>query len=381
MIFYIGNESPATGLKQVLPRLFLDDGWSNKGNIYFKGYSTECVLADSIDDILNGYQPAGKWCVIHEEKIYHPLLRGFPLFSRNDEQTNLKLDGFETVIYSKIEDPKLVDRISIEEASQRIGDILVENTLNFYKYNNPEPMTVYLSAGLDTLTCWTIQEQVSNNYDISVHLPTPQDTTFELFVGIEREYHTDVMDILAESYWGYRHPSFYRKTNWTHSGFYAETYTYRDIAALAALTKYSGLNCITELTKESDYYHLYLQRPTVMQAYKKCAENLNITDELSLRKYLWDSIWYDHQIWHLDNNMFFCPFADVRIPDIAMKLSIEDIIKISVNGDIQRNIIKRFKPDALSILSDYKNEGKIWGNFRKNFNQSMVHPDTRLIYR
>lgn len=381
MIFYIGNESPATGLKQVLPRLFLDDGWSNKGNIYFKGYSTECVLADSIDDILSGYQPAGKWCVIHEEKVYHPLLRGFPLFSRNDEQTNLKLAGFETVIYSKIEDPVLGERITIEEASHRIGDILVENTFNFYKYNKPENMTVYLSAGLDTLTCWAIQEQVSHDYDISVHLPTPQDTTLHLFVGTEREYHTDVMDILAESYWGYGHPSYYKKTNWVNSGFYAETYTYRDIVALSAYVKYLGLNCITELTKESDYYHHYLKRPALIEASKIYVDSKEFPDEASLRKYLWDSIWYDHQMWHLDNNMFFCPFADVRIPDIALQLSIEDIIKISVNGDIQRNIVERFKPGALSILSDYKNEGKVWANFRKNFDESMVHPDTRLIYR
>ena len=381
MIFYIGNKFSATGLKQVLPRLFLDDGWSNKGNIYFKGYSTECVLADSVDDILNGYQPAGKWCVIHEEKVYHPLLRGFPLYVRNDEQTNLKLEGFEIAIYPKIEDPLSTELLTVEEVSERIGDILVENTFNFYKYNKPENMTVYLSAGLDTLTNWVIQEQVSKNFDLAIHLPTPQDTTVLEFVGTEREYNTDVMTMLGESYWGYGHPSYFLKKNWTHSGFYAETYTYRDIAALSAFTKYKKLDSVTELTKESDYYYIYLQRPRLIELAKNMVADVELEDEQALRKYLWDSIWYDHQMWHLDNNMFFCPFADIRIPEVAMKLSIDDMVRICVNGDIQRNIVERFKPGALSLLSDYKNEGKIWANFRKNFTESMIHPETNLIWK
>lgn len=381
MIFYVGNNCPATGLTQVQDRLFLDEGWTNNGIAWYKGYSTDCVLSEHIDDILNGYQPDGKWCVIHNETVYHPILRGFPLYVRDDEKTNLKLDGFEVLLYPRTEMPTLEGTLSVEEVSQQIGDILVENTRNFYKYNNPENMTVYLSGGLDTLTSWVIQEQVSMDFNLSIHLPTPQDTTVHLFCGTEREYHTDVMDMLGESYWGYGHPSYYKKTNWTNSGFYAETYTYRDIAALSAFVKYLDKDCVTELTKENDYYYYYLQRPYLIEASKNFRKEMSFTDEATLREYLWSTIWYDHQMWHLDNNLFFCPFADVRIPEIAMKLSIEDMIRICVNGDIQRHIIERFKPGATSLLSDYKNEKKIWANFRANFNEAMVHPDTKLIWK
>lgn len=381
MIFYIGDTFSPSGLTKVQDRLYLDNGWQNHNGAWYKGYSTECVLSEKIDDILEGYQPAGKWCVIFNEKIYHPVLRGFPLYVRNDEQTNLKLEGFEVVLYSRVDMPALTETLSVEEVSRQIGDILVENTKNFYKYNNPQKMTVYLSGGLDTLTSWVIQEQVNTDFELSIHLPTPQDTTVHLFCGTEREYHNDVIDILSAAYWGYGHPSYYENLNWTNSGFYAETYTYRDIMALSAFVKYLGKNCITELTNEKDYYYYYLQRPYLIETAKNMQAEMTFTDEASLREYLWSTIWYDHQMWHLDNNMFFCPFADIRIPEIAMKLSIEDMVRICVNGDIQRHIIERFKPGATVLLSDYKNEGKIWANFRANFNESMVDPNTKLIYR
>ena len=381
MIFYIGNNCPATSLVQVEPRLFLDQGWNQYENIWYKGYSTECVLSEKLSDILEGYQPSGKWCVIHEEKIYHPVLRGFPIYHKDDEQTNLQLEGFEVLIYSNPETDHSADRLSIEEVSRQIGDILVENTQNFYKYNNPEDMTVVLSGGLDTLTCWVIQEQVSTDFKLSIHIPTENDTTLETYIGIEREYHTDVMDMLAATYWGYVHPSFYEKTNWTNSGFYAETYTYRDIAALSAFTKYSGFDNLQAMVTENDYYYAFVKRPNLVAGFEHIAKNISVPDELSLRKYLWSTIWYDHQIWHLDNNLFFCPFADIRIPELALRLSTEDLIKISVNGDIQRQIVERFSPEKLSLLSTYKNSGDVWEHFKKNFNQSMIDPKTKLIYR
>lgn len=381
MIFYIGNECPATGLKQVLPRLFLDDGWLNKGTVYFKGYSTDCVLADSLDDILNGYQPAGKWCVIHDEKVYHPVLRGFPIYYRNDEQTSFQLDGFEVLHYNNLEVDLNKETLSVEEVSKRIGDILVENTRNFYKYNNPANMTVVISAGLDTLTCWAIQEQVSTDFNLSIHVPTEKDVTLETYVGIEREYHTDVMDMLAAKYWGYVHPSFYKETNWINSGFYAETYTFRDIAAATAFTKYSGFTSLEQLVTENDYYYPFVRRAELVETYKRISQTIEVSDETSLRKYLWSTIWYDHQMWHLDNNMFFCPFADLRIPELTLQLSVEDLIKIGVNGDIQRHILNQLSPEKLTLLSKYKNSGDIWGNFKANFNESMVHPNTKIIWR
>ena len=77
--------------------------------------------------------------------------------------------------------------------------------------------------------------------------------------------------------------------------------------------------------------------------------------------------------------MFFCPFADLRIPEIALRLPVTDLIRMGVNGDIQRHSINRFAPERLSLISKYKDEGKVWYNFKKNFDRSMIGEKTNFI--
>ena len=62
-------------MNNVRDKLWLEDGWKETDGIYYKGYSLECRLEDTIKAITMGYKPNGKWCVIKGDKIYHPLLR------------------------------------------------------------------------------------------------------------------------------------------------------------------------------------------------------------------------------------------------------------------------------------------------------------------
>lgn len=378
MFFFIGDDCPIKSMKQVEPRLFLDDGWNQKSGIWYKGYSTECVLEDSIYDIVNGYQPAGKYCVICNSEVYHPILRGFPVYSRDDKKTNLKLDGYDIEIWHTPPLPKQEPILSLDEVSMKIGDILVENTKNFYKYNSPGEMTVIVSAGLDTHTVWAIQEQVSCDFTLSLHVPQPEDLTVLAYMGTRRDYDSDLIDKVSTDYWGYYHACYYRHLNWNNTGYYAETLTYRDGEAINAIARYNG-KTIDTFASEDDYLYWFLKRPNVVQRYKD--SDLQIANEAELKEYLWSTIWYDHQMWHLDRNMAFSPFFDVRIPELMNKLSAYDLARNCVTGLIQRNIIDRFRPNLLPLISDYKNEKDIWKNFRANFNESMIHPDTKLIYR
>lgn len=381
MIFYIGDECPFNSLKQVSARLFLDEGWQSKETAYYKGYSTDCVLADNIDDIINGYKPAGKWCVIKDETLYHPVLRGFPVFAKDDNLTNLKLAGFEPVQYDVLPPPQADGLLSFNAVSKRIGELLVENTENFYRYNDVEDMTVIFTGGLDTLTCWTTQEQVSEKFDLSIHLPAFQDNDNRSYFGTRREVQTDVLEHLGNTNWGYNIFNYYKKLNWQNAGYYAEVYTYRDLAAIAGIGKYLGKETITDMVAESDYLYHFLLRPKAVERYNELMNKLSIQTEDELRTYLWNTIWYDHQNWHLDNNMVFCPFADIRIPEITLRLSIDDLAMACVSGKIQKNIIRRYKPEYLSLLSDYKNQKALFANFAKNFHKITLGKETKLIYR
>lgn len=377
MFFYIGDTCPIKTLIQVEPKLFLDHGWNQKSGIWYKGYSTECVLEDSIYDIVNGYQPAGKYCIICNGEVYHPVLRGFPLYSLGSNKTNIQLSGYDSVIYPSIP-PQSGSVLTLPEVSTMVGDILVENTENFYRFNNPVNMTALFSAGLDTLTVWAVIDQVTKNYTISIHLPNFTDRTFLEAIGATRDYTSDLMDRITKDYWGYHHACFYKKENWNITGYYAEVYTYRDGEAINAIANYHGKR-IDKLASESDYLYWFLKRPNIVEKYRDSM--LEFSNDEDLKKFLWSTIWYDHQMWHLDNNLMFSPFADIRIPELVNRMSVEDITHNCITGQIQRNIVERFRPDLLSLLSDYKNEKSIWKNFKANFDESMIHPDTKLIYR
>jgi hypothetical protein len=199
MFFYIGNSSSILALKKVTDRLYVDEGWNQVDNIWYKGYSTDCILSEQLSDIINGYQPAGKWCVIHNEKVYHPVLRGFPLYRTEDNSlTNLKFDNSTDVYYNEPIIPVVQKTISLDEASEIIGDILLENTINFYKYNKINEMNVLYSAGLDTLTRWAVLDYHTKDYTLNIHLPNNNDNTFYKRLGRLREYDNDLTEKVSK---------------------------------------------------------------------------------------------------------------------------------------------------------------------------------------
>jgi hypothetical protein len=377
MFFYIGDDCSIKSMKQVEPRLFLDEGWNQLNSIWYKGYSTECSLKDSLADILDGYKPDGKWCVIYNSQIFHPVLRGFPIYELKNNKTNLNLEGYSIKLYSEI-DPTEGSTLSLDEVSHEICKILVENTENLYKYNHVPNMTVIFSAGLDTLTSWAVIDTVTKDYTVSIHLPTYKDKTYHALLGTRRDYHTELMDKVSQDYWGYNIACFSKEYNWNITGYYAEVYTYRGLEAINAIANYHGKR-IDELASETDYLYWVLKRPVFLEKYKD--SKLEFSNDADLKKFIWSKIWYNHSMWHLDNNLMFSPFADIRIPNLVHRLSVQDMVKSCVSGQIQKNIIDMLRPDLLPLLSNYKNERDVWGNFRKNFTKSMIHPGTKLIYR
>lgn len=378
MFFYIGDHSPLQSLTKVEPNLYLDKGWSNQESIWYKGYSTDCKISEKLQDILQGYQPAGKYCVISNNKVYHPALRGFPLFKLNNSLTNLKLDGYD-ILHDAVFSTVNNNTISLAEASIIIGNILLENTQHFFKFNDIEKINVLYSGGLDTLTSWAVLDNVTKNYTLDVYVPKEADKVLSFYykIGRIREYTSDLIEKISKDYWGYNISSCYINTNWYLTGYYAEVIQLRDAEAITALANYKN-KWIDELAKPHEYLYWFLKRP-ILDKYKK--NMLTFNNDLDLKKYLYNTIFFDYQMWHFDNNLTFNPFFDIRITDVMMQLSIDDIIINAMNGTIQKNIVERFNPQLLSILSDYKNEKSVFGNFRKNFDSIKLDPSVKINIR
>ena len=363
MFFYIGNTSPLSSLNQVEEGLYLDKGWTQLNDVWLKGYSTDCVLSDNIDRILDGYQPRGKWCVIHNKKIYHPALRGFPLFQRESDITNIDIDGFQYVMYDLLL-PENTESLSIDEAATIVGDILLENTQNFLKFNNPKNLTVIFTAGLDSTTSWAVLDSITTDYRLEIY---PYDPTTEKF----SEYKSDLIDHMRKKLWSYGLTRYHTNTNWLVTGFYSERMQMREVTNGEAIFSYLKKDTF-DIVKENDYLYWFLKRPRQVGEY-------HLTTEKEVKDWCYRSILNDHQGWHLDNNFQFSPFFDSRITDTMYRLSLDDIILNLRTGYIQRKIIERFNPDLLQIVADYKNSLDIYANFRKNWNCINISPKVDIM--
>lgn len=376
MFFYIGSECPIKALTQVEPNLFLDHGWKCKDDIWYKGYSTEVNLDDAVIDIVQGYRPAGKWAVVSKNNLYHPEFRGFPLFIKDENITNINLEGYEPVTYEYLISP-ITGKLSLDEASNIIQNILSENTINFLKYNQIPKMNILFSGGLDTLTSWAVYNSISTDYNLHIYLPKASDREdLPSKMGTIREYQSDLIDTV-NSNWGYSISSIFKDTNWYLTGFYAEVLTYRDAEAINAIANYHKKH-IDELADPSDYLYWFLKRPTLAK-YKNV--KILFGNEKIFKDYLWSTIFYDHQMWHIDNNMTFSPFFDIRIPLVMNQLSIEDIKENALTGCIQKNIVRNLNPSLLKLLSSYKNEKNVWTNFNKFWPRVKLDPNIKVNIR
>lgn len=365
MFFYIGDKNPLKSLNKITDRLFLDDGWLSNQGTWYKGYSTDCVLSESLDAITNGYQPAGKWCVIKDDTVFHPVLRGFPLYTSGNNITNLPIGYSLQPYHQPVVDISLTPAISIDDAADMIGNILLENTINFFKYNDIPQMNVLFSGGLDTLTAWAVLDSYKKDYILNIHLRKPEDKTIQDTLGIVRDYTNDVVEIMSKNHWGYEISSVYNDLNWYVTGYYAEVFHYRDIVALNILANNLGKR-VFELATVTDYLYWFLLRKSTIDSYIN-RPMIRYDNEIDLKQALYKSIFHDYQMWHNGNNMTFSPFFDIRIPLVMLQLSVEDITKNSLNGIIQRRVVERFNPRLLPLLSAYKNEKGVMDNFEKNW--------------
>lgn len=366
MFFYLGKNCPLKSLINVTDEVFLDHGWDSKKihdkTFFYKGYSLDCVLEDSISEIVDGYIPAGKWAVLSsDKKLHHPNPRGFPVYTNHVDITNIPLDNFSYVGYEKKLVQNTNNKITLNEASEKINDILIENINNFFKFNKNIEFNVLYSAGIDSLTCWALVEALGYNYKLHIHVPSNYDNTHQKIFNVKTEYQSDLIDLCREKFWGYKMTSCFSHKNYFITGFYSERFQLREVSTGHIIANFLGKK-LHEIPDEKNYLYYFLQRPV-----NKINNEPNLDNIESVMSCCNDTIFYDHQMWHIDNNFHFSPFFDVRITEIINQLSLTDIINNAMNAQIQKNIILKNKPEFLNLLSDYKNERAIWSNFQKNF--------------
>lgn len=352
MLFYIGKSCEL--LSQVDSELFLDNNWVNQKNTWYKGYSTECNIGHNIQSILDGYQPNGIWAVIHKTnsgyKLYHSELRGFPLFRNEcDELTNIpKLIGFN-FIDNQVNWIKKFPELTIDEVVHQVKDILVENVNGFLSFNQIDRPIILATGGLDSTLIWAITDSLTS-YDL---IKSPHRS----FV----EYDSPIVSYMRENYWSYNSINVLQQDTYTLTGFAAEAMTIRRPDMFNMICRFMDTTVDNTIAK-NDYMYHFLQRPDWKKVFVEQTHKVT-----NLRKSLLQSINADFYMWHLNNNIFASPFYDKRIAEVCVRLNTEALIENCRNGIVERMILKQIRPDFESLVTEYKNHGKLMKNFNENF--------------
>lgn len=347
MFFYIGNNCNL--LEYVDHNLYLDKGWNKKDSVYYKGYSTECNISDNLHSILTGYKPNGIWAVIHQGKLYHPELRGFPLYTNGIDYTNISnIDGF-SFINNNIKWDDDFSEWSLEDVVSKVTEIFLNNISNFIKYNPNIKLTVLGTGGLDSTLALAAIDSIT-------------DYSLVRTASKIREYTSPLITHLNKNHWAYNIINIQHGPIYNLVGFAAEVMTLRGYDMFNMICR-SKNTTVYDTIDKTDYMYYFLQRPNIRE---RLEGSVNIFS--NLKKNILSTIDHDYYIWHLDNNFHFNPFYDKRIPEICIRLSIENMIKNCKNGLIERLMIEKINSKFLSIVSDYKNHHPTLKNYDANIN-------------
>ena len=359
MFFYIGESCDL--LTQSNPGLFLDEGWThvvlNETHAWYKGYSTECILSDNIEKILQGYQPSGIWAMVSYNGTYAlhiPTPGAFILYKQNDSYTNLALDGYEPVLNKPLT-IDLTDKRTVNEVTVTIKNILVENCLN-YKH----PINIWCSGGMDSTSLIAICEYANIPYNIYVAKLKDSYKSLKDSEGTVQEYESPLIDFCRKTYWAYEFLSIYENPMSLTLGFYGDEFMCRNIWQMQLAANALG-KTLGQVVSEQDYVYKHLSKPK-FASLKSHLENVSTE---TLKKQLFDSVGRG-QVWHIDNTETFCPYYDFRITQAVLSLEWSDILEQGRTLNIQRNIISSCCSDVLYLVDDFKNSKDDRHNFFNN---------------
>lgn len=370
MFFFLGDSCDI--LTKVSDNIFLDKGWDytkiNDKEFWYKGYSLDCVLQDSLNDIVQGYKPRGIWLLITKQgvniDIYYPSYRGHDILSLNDNLTNLPLEGYHKVSMSDVVLSDLPNQ-SFDVVSKNVFDILCENVNNFVLYNKIEqPINIACTGGVDSTSTLAVLEKTQTPYNIYLSGWKIHNTQLPSFVvGSKNNNQSTVVDYVRKYHYGYRltNPSLTKTI--TACGFWGDDVTSRKSNDIVYLAGVLGVDFQT-LIQPNDYISPYIKRD------KPNIDSMSgITFEYAKSKIL-ERLLNSPQIWHIDNDMFFCPYHDIRILEQVLTLSPNELINNARNVTIQKRVIEHCDPNILLLLDERKNNPQYeLKNFIENFNK------------
>jgi hypothetical protein len=378
MFFEISKNSNTQFTKnyEIKKGIFLncDLGWSEiffkNCKVFFKGYISEKedlneILKKIIIDPTPKYQGNFFCIIVNEEKITitNSYNRGSPLwFTQGELITNLfqqttsvwadKIINIDNnlKIIENIFKPYTVntDAIEYNSAIALIHEKICNSFENFLQ-KNKNPIKIFLSGGIDTLTCYSYLKKFTKNFEIV-------DYEYKKFT----HFYRNNLKYL-KSFWGYNQMHTWGEIPTTLvTGGCGDEFFLRGPATCNLLLLHHKLDLFKLLEKNKNCYHYWYfnVKNKVIFENQKNDKNLQhdiLVDRYKSFDYILNNLVNDHQHWHIDETIFFTPFKDIQITEIIMRLDKDALTDQILNAGFNKELICKNNPNDLKLLSKQKN--------------------------
>jgi len=346
MFFYLGktfkdNYPNHTTLPNGLC-LSTDDGWHLHGSTITKGYK--------LSNNKGNY--CSFTCGSEMIKIEHDDSRGFPLYYDENGLSNLEdlsqrvwADSQNITIHKNMEITFDVQKFIFHKQNytdEQVVDLIdqqLHTQFEEFIRTNTLPVKIFLSGGIDSLLVWAYLDYYTKDYEI-VDYEYVKYTPF----WIKNAKH------LRSKYWAYKQIHLWDEPCVLVSGSHGDEYMMRGPGTSSKLLKSLGYNILDEV-KQEHYMYMYLTKPKNVEEINNSIKHIKKDCYTQCLDYLAN----DHQHWHLGETLTFTPLKDLKILDLVMQSSPQQILAQAIDATISKQLVQRLDPDKLARLAKYKN--------------------------
>ena len=332
-----------------------DDGWTNNGNTWFKGY----------DHPEAGHGNYLKFCLDKDIiKLEHDRLRSCPLWwdSSIPMLTNLIGTGSQiwadetitignlNLINSKTD---VYGNISLDTLTM---DCVVENVCNNLKKKasalnsiDSQSKKLFVTGGIDTLTLLALIK----NLDIDCEIIDYEHFEYDYFTN------NNLKDIRNQN-WAYQQIHHWRTPTILITGSCGDEFMFRGPYTIAIWAAWHDINMEKLLTNSEGYHVGYFNKPVNLNIFKDYYYRRNeikskYPEKIDLIKQILNANVNDHQHWHLGNTTTWTPFKDIELTKLVLRLDPVDLLTQIIDAKINKNIIERLWSPGLQLISTTKN--------------------------
>lgn len=338
-VFFKGYINEKEDLNEILKKIILDPTPKYQGNFF-------CIIIDESKIIItNSYSRGSGLSYIKNKLITNLYITDTPIWSDKfvtiDNNFNFSENKFKSYNVN-------INDIDKNSAIKLIHENICESFENFLQ-KNKNPIKIFLSGGIDTLTCYSYLKKFTKNFEL---------VDYE-YIKFTHFYKNNI-DFL-KNFWGYKQIHSWGETPTALvSGGCGDEFFMRGPSTCNLLLLHYKINIFKILEKNKNYYHYWYfmkKNKKILEDQKNDKNLINniLNDKFKTFNHILNTLINDHQHWHIDETICFTPFKDIRIPEIMLRLGKKDIEGQVCNADINRELIIKNNPDDLKLLSTQKN--------------------------